>query len=319
MKILFASLLLILILAFQVCFGQELKEGEYWESVYGGKFDIWEYQYFSKDDVIKANKLFNTLKTITPQNEWEGQYYSETSLGESVMLWNENLGFVKYYFYHTLKVLYYGELQNKEDSIILSHETSPKFLNKKAKWSEIFVKVKLGEKHFLVPQTIIKGFCEFVAGRMPIHKQHQENIAYRFWEKIADSEKESVTLPTLPEKYKHFLVHPIKGKIKELGKRKIQRSKNWEGKIETDGVKYFVTLNVGKKDGVKKDIEFYIPKLKEFATVEKVFQKTVIATIFRRFDENNKEICEDMDHETNPCVQISVGLLAKTQNRFSYF
>lgn len=310
--------LILLIFACQISFGQEeLAEGEYWNAIGLEKQPIWEYKYFTKEDVITANKQLILLKKAALKNEWEGQYYSETGLGESVIFWNENIGFVKYNFYHTLKILYYGQIQHKEDSIILSHEISPKSLDKKVKWKETFVKVKLGKQHLLVPQSIIKDFCEFIVGRLPMLEV--ENIRFRYFYKASESENDSSGLAILPETYKHFLVYPIKGKIKEIGKRKIQRSKNWEGKIETDGVKYFVTLNVGKKDMVKKDTEFYIPELKEFATVEKVFQNTSTASIFRKFDEKNEEICEDMDYESTPFYRISVGMSAKTQNRFTYF
>lgn len=307
MKILLSSLLLFF--AFQVSFGQELKEGEYWNSISEGRGSIWEYKFFTKDEVIKANQKLLLLKKLSPKDEWEGVYESGVELGESLLYWNSYDGFVKYFYYHTLKTLDYGKVINKTDSVLFETEKTTPAIDFLKKTENPVIKVKIDKRHFLVPKRYLRLFCEYAVG---LRKFYWADIQSKYWSKISERFIDARGLPILPEKYKRLLVYPIEAKISKIGKKTIIKHKNDEGVLELYRTDYLFILNAGKNKGVKKEMEFYIPELKETASIKKVSQNTAIALISRDFDKNNIEVCQDKNYKETPCSQISVGMWAKT-------
>jgi hypothetical protein len=305
MKILLASLLLIL--AFQISFGQELKEGEYWDSWGEGRQWIWEYKNFTKDDVIKANRLFTSLKNSTPKNEWEGEYDGFAELGEDRLYWNSEIGFVRYHFYHTLRYLSYGEISIKDDSLTLIDKN---LLN--AKKNSVYVnkliKVKFDDRHYLVPKNFLKGFLEMVVG-----VQTSDEAIYFSWLKIADTEKEYFGIPQVPSEYRHLLRSPIETEIVKVGKRRVNQEKINDHISDLEEVIYPITLGAGQNKKIKAGMKFFSEDLQEWIEVRKVFAKTSFARIGRDFFGDNVENCFGAEGEQVPCKKPKVGMKVITK------
>lgn len=318
MKILLASILIIL--AFQISFGQDFQEDENWLGEMGYPMPylrhIFDYKVYSKEDIIKAKRKLSLIQKTDSNDEWEGYYQKWGELSQIGLIWQKESGFVQYEVYTCaieLRGLGYGEIAQNAESVILNYEKPIIYIYSKKNTSPTqinLVKVKIGEKHFLVPENRLKEFCEYVVG---LRKYYENDIQSGYWWKVVELEKDSKELPVLPEKYKHILKHPIEGKIIGVGKRVEQKYKNDNGIVQSNGVNYFVKLNIGKKENVKKDMEFYVPELKDTIMIEKVYSTSSTAILFREFDDNKKEICKDENYKEIPCSQISVGMSVTTK------
>ena len=180
------------------------------------------------------------------------------------------------------------------------------------------VKVKWGESHFLVPESYLDEFCESAAG-LDIKTLEGSIVFPNFYTKVEDSEKEVSGLPVLPESYKNFLRYPIETKIISLDKRFITSEKNqWNGETERKA-NYDFTITVGKNQGVKTGMSFYIPAIDEWFQITKVNAKTSVGSFVREADENEQDICYDKEDEKTACLEVSVGLEAKTKYTPFYY
>jgi hypothetical protein len=321
MKSLFATFLLFF--SFQFIFSQEFVEDENWIGDIEGYQSPFLRHYFNsytKEDVIKAKQKLLLIRQAKVNDEWEGHYQQYGELSQKGLIWNSNLGFIDYYIYTCaieLRGLGFGNVSNLADSVLLNYEKPIYFSTTqkaKAKTQKTLIKVKIGERHFLVPESKLKDFCEYVVGRKA--GQNEYDISVGYWWKVEDATKKAIGLPILPKKYAKFVVTPVDAKIIKIGKKTIQRSKNYEGKLENDGYNHFMTLNAGRNQNVRKDMKLYVPELNEIAYIEQVYDTTSIAVIFRRFSDDNKEECSDEYYKIHPCYEIKLGMSAKTQGSF---
>jgi hypothetical protein len=322
MKILFASLLLIL--AFQISFGQDYQiDEDNWlgEMGYYQEFlrHIYPNKFYTKEDVVKAKEKFSLIKSSNSDDEWEGYYQRHGELNQYGLIWNSASGFIRYNIYTCaieLRGIWFGNIVNTSDAVTLNYEKPIHYFYPKKKVfnQENLIKVKIGEKHFLVPKSDLKDFFEYAAGRTS--GQNSYEISSSYWWKFSDREKESSGLPILSEKYRNLVVLPVDAKITKIGKPTIYRTKNYEGKTEEVGFDHFITIDAGRSQNVKKGMELYIPELDETATVEKVFSTSSVASVFREFDDNKKEVCKGANFQEHPCSQISIGMSAKSISPF---
>jgi hypothetical protein len=304
MKILFASFLLIL--SFQVSFGQDFQEGDYWDSWGEGRQSIWEYKLFTKDDVIKANRLFVRLKELKSQVEWEGEYNGFAEIGESRLRWNSKIGFVQYSFYHTLKHLSYGKTieneafldlvpENVEDKKLTSAYSS-KLPSKR------LVKVKVGAKHFLVPNNFLREFLEICVG-----VQTNDEAIYFSWLKIDDLEKKSSIEINVSPQYQYLVPAPIQAKINSVGTRRINRT--------DEKISYFVGISEGKNKRIKVGMNLFIEDLGEWVEITKINKHFSVGKISRSFYNKIEECWDGPGGNGNrfPCRKINVGQTIRTR------
>ncbi len=316
MKSLFLAILL-LGLAFQNSFSQEIIEDENWIGEiegYSHPFLSQRFIKFTKEDVAKAKEKLNLIKSATNQDEWEGSFGKYGELSEIRLIWNSDVGFIDYYIYTCaieLRNLNYGKAINSSDFVSFVSEKpaiSPKSVVSSKGIN--FIKVKVGERRFLVPENELADFCEYAAGLSLDDYSSQSN----YWWKLSDSQKRIFGLPILPEKYKSFLRYPIKAQIIKIGKQENVQSKDAEGKLQTDAVNYFFTINVGKNQGVKKGMKFYIPEIKEWSEIVKVSLTSSIVYIQRPIGYGEKELCYDDKYDEHECSNLAVSMIAQTQN-----
>lgn len=311
MKIIFASFLLIL--GFQISFGQDFQEDENWlgEQGYPQSFLYHNFKTYSKADVIKAKQKLSLIKQSPTADEWEGYYQQYGELSQIGLIWNSNAGFIHYYIYTCsieLRGLGFGNVTNSADLLTLNYE---KRKNEKAKVAQTLVKVKIGERHYLVPEDKLKDFCQLAVGRLFGEKEYNASINY--WWKVSNENKNWEGLPILPDNYSKFVVKPVEAKIIKVGKATIENRKTDEDKIESGDVYHFITVDAGKNQNLKNGMNLYIPELDETAIVEKVFLKSSVAIIYRDFYKTRTERCWDENHKIKPCPKINAGMYAKTK------
>jgi hypothetical protein len=318
MKTLFFAVLL-LSLAFQNCFSQEFEETENWIGEIEGYSHPFLYQrlvYFTKEDVIKAKEKLNRIKSAISQEEWEGVFGRDGELSEIRLIWNSEVGFIDYYIYTCLielQRLNYGKALNSSDSVVFISEKPLTQTTSETSLAGIkLIKVKVGERRFLVPGNKLADFCEYAVGLSLDNYSASPN----FWWKLSDYKKSSFGLPILPEKYKNFLRYPIKAQVTKIGRQEVIGSKNAEGKLEKNAVNYHFTINAGKNNGVKKGMKFYIPEIKEWSEVAGVSLTSSRVYIQRFIGYGEKEVCMNEASEEHECANLALGMTAQTQNNY---
>jgi len=320
----FTTIFIILAVS-SVCFAQDFGDDENWLSEIGGDYMGYEritywLVSFTKEDAADARQKLKTIRAFAPKDEWEGIYYENTGVGDRKMIWNAAGGFLEFYYYHDLKYLDYGKVADSAGVVELNSEKTfsmnPR-LKKKTKAESKFVKVKLGEKHYLVSENHLRNFCILAVGR-------NTEISFNeyYWSKEEDVKKKVFGLPILPKKYAYLIRQPIQAKIIRAVNRKIVQQKLDDGTVNYEEIYYNVTLNAGKNKNVKSGMSFFVEDLGEWVQIEKVLPNSSIGFIKRSFDENKKEECRDSEGGSGdiiPCKKISVGLEVKTKASENYF
>jgi hypothetical protein len=304
------------------CFGQEYAEDENWIREIGGAYSYgypsisYQYNNFTKEDVTRAKQKLKFIKQFVSKNEWEGIYYSATVIGDSKLVWNSEGGFLNFYFYHELRGLDYGKINESLSFIELTSE-KPLISNSEkkraAKLEKKLIKVKFGERRFLVPESRLKDFCMRVAG---LSTDLQD--FYYYWSKEEDIKKKDFGLAILPEKYSHLLRYPIETEIIHIGSRKNNDDKLDDETVDFDEINYPITINAGKNKNVKRGMNFFVADLGEWIEIKKVLSNSSIGFVKRRLDENKQEQCFNLergDGQVIPCKLIRVGMIAKTKGK----
>lgn len=292
--------LLIILFVIQAAFSQEFAEGKYWDSYIYGKTWIEENKNFTKEDVIKGGRKLSDIKQSTFEDEWDGVYLSNNDwLGEEFLSLNQENGFVEYYFYHTLKRLDFGYIKKNQDSLILTSEKSSFEKNKSKTWE--LVKVKYGDRHYLITENNLKYFLEDIVGVFPANAQPYH---YSIWLKKDDEEKKVFGVPQIPKKYKHLFRSPLETKITKVGKKIYQ---------DTD-IYYFLTLGAGINKKLKVGMNFFVEDLGEWIEITKVSQNTSIGKIRRSFYDKTEECLDERGGSGSPipCKKLKRGMIVKT-------
>lgn len=302
-----------------VCYGQQYTEDENWLKGFDTEADkyptlVYWYNEFSSDDLSRAKHRLKTVRLFTPQNEWEGIYSGQwAAVGDEKLIWNERGGFFHFYYYHRLKYMNHGTVENTPDAIKFISE-KPSNDKKEQSAAEIYIKVKFGERIYLVPEKSLRLFCETAVG------VNTENDVDH-WEKEGNLEKKIFGLPIVPEKYKHLIRLPIDTEILRVGERKIIPNEQSTEEYNFDDIHYLVTLGAGKNKGLKVGMNFYVEDLGEWIEITKVFQKTSGGFIRRDFDENKTERCRDSEGgsgQDTPCYTIKAGMKVKTKTHDNF-
>lgn len=308
--------ILFLAITFQISFSQDLDVNGNWFKEIKGVDDFltsYDFKKYTKTDVINAKERFLLITRFLPDNEWEGIYTSNTEIGNNELHWNAEDGFVYYSVYHTLGSLDYGKTQNKSDSVKLISEKSS-VIGRKSLFSNNLIKVKIRERHYLVPENRLKDFAERAVG---LNTNLSDFIGY-YWFKLNESGLEISGLPVFPPKYKNYLRFSINIKITHIGNRQIYQEKLDDGTINREEIHRFVTLSAGKNKNIKKGMNFFVEDLCEWVEITKVFPKTSTGKIVRLLDENS-ENCFDSaggGGQIIPCKEIKTGMKVKTKAHY---
>lgn len=308
---------LILISLTGITYSQKITESENWlkgfntEADYLPTLAYWSNK-FTRSDIDNGKKRLELVRQFSPTNEWEGLYYSNTGLGDSKLLWNAEGGYFQFFFYHELKNLNYGRINDATDFFEMISDNPP-FVhkNKKQTAADRIIKIKVGDSHFLVPENRLQEFCESAAGL------NDNADFFYYWTKEDDMSKDASELPILSANYAHFLRYPIEVRIVHIGKRKIIPSEFSTKEFNHDDIHYPIILSAGKDEKIKVGMNFFVEDLKEWIQITTVTQKNSVGFIKRDFDENNQEKCWDGRGgfgQIIPCEGIKTGMKARTRS-----
>ena len=313
MLIKFPIITVLWIIGANLAFGQVIDNESNWFKLvkgvddYNSRFDFTRY---SKEDILTAAPIFKQIEMTKPTNEWEGVYSTGAAIGQAELRWRSRNGYVFHFVYHTLSNLDYGAVI--EDSI--SVKLNSRRVRKKKRvplLEDRLMKVQVGKKHYLVPESSLKDFAERAVGR-----EVTSDEEWSYWWRVDETELKSEELPTFPKQYSHLVVAPIKTKILFIGRRKIVPSEATTREVNYDDIFISVTLAGGSANGLRRGMDFFIPHLGEWVEVTKVGKTRSVGRIRRDFSLERQEQCWDSEEGMGnpfPCKKLIKGLGAVTR------
>jgi hypothetical protein len=219
-----------------------------------GKYEAWylNYKRYSKADVLAAQEKWRLLEADDDAGEWAGYYsplcdFCEVSLDK--LRWSPKSGFLEIYVYTCvpeLRALNFGSAVESPTAVHLIPQY-PAATGRSVQPAKQYLKVKWGERHYLIAENEVAEFCEQIAG-VGVRAENQPLVAGDFYLKDADWEKPVTGLPTLPKGYRHLLKKPIDAKIIAIGKSYVEY--NYEDGCGKRTVAPF-TIDAGSANGVK--------------------------------------------------------------------
>ena len=240
-------IILLFIAFFQICFGQEVDfEGNWFREIrgYDDYLSSYDFKFYTKEDVVKAKGRFNLIKQTPFENEWEGIYSHGAMTRMAQLHWSSAGGFAYFDVYHTLRRLDFGNAIDQADSVNLMSEKSAS--SRKSMFSTNLIKVKFGDRHFLIPENRLADFAERTVGLSTVLEDYEYYL-----EKLDEAENKVFGLPILPKKYEKFLRFPIDTKIIAIGKREIYQVKFDDGRLNYEEIYRFVIFGAGKNKNIK--------------------------------------------------------------------
>jgi hypothetical protein len=309
----FFSLALVLLFTFQNSLSQKIDVSGNWYKEIKGIDDVYtryDFKKYTISDVAEAKKRFQLITRSLANDEWEGVYTGSMELGSDELHWNTN-GFVFFAVYHTLSALDFGDSKINPDSVeLISRKSSFKRI------SDNLIKVRIGKKHYLVPENRLQDFAERAVGL----STDISDFTY-YWSKLNEVDIEDVGSPVLPPKYKNYLRFPINTTITQVGKRQIHQNKFDDGTINYEEIYRFVILGAGNNKGIKRGMNFFVEDLGEWIEITKVLSSSSLGKIRRSFYEKEETCLDDVggSGQTIPCKEIKTGMKAKTKISPNYF
>ena len=203
------------------------------------------------EKIVKAQRqaILEEIKTLE-NHDWAGSYYQGDGLGSNITLeLAPKSGFT--YEWHGCVGLYdrnYGKLKWKGEQLQLQ------FVQKNEDQgyfgiAQNLIPISWGARQYLVSPEEMMAFINTVnQGREPRMRPHG-----RFLLRRGDELKRVAGLPTLPKKYRRYLLaRPIHAKIISVG----QPTSHSVG-FGLMGKKVKVTIDAGAKQGVWEEMEFF--------------------------------------------------------------
>lgn len=306
--------LCLVIVSLQVMSFAQLNEQGYWKSDLYYEDSFVNYKYYSE---IYFKNALEKLKKAKLENqesidEWTGDYLTDDiNLSASALRWSPKEGFVYVGFYTCipeLRFLNYGSVKVSEKSILMNSEIGKNFY-----WGNKFLRVKWGERHYLISEGQIADFYNLVAGYG--WKENGESSEH-FLLKKGDKDKRVTGMPVFPRGYEKFVRKPIEGKITEIIRREVNSKKYDNGNISYKS-RTFVEINVGKIQGLRRDLYLYLIDSEDDEVIEikRIGRNSSIGVIERTLDDNKRETYTDYKiNQVKDYPIITVGLKFSTRN-----
>jgi hypothetical protein len=230
-------------------------------------------------------------------------------VGDTELRWRASQGYVFHYVYHTLSDLRYGPIAG--DPMFVRLESRRNQKEKSPLFGDRLVKVKIGKKHYLVPESRLKDFAERAVGRETSH-----HTSWSYWWKVDEDDLEGDGLPVYPAQYAHLILLPIETRILQIGRRTVVPSGSTTETVNYDDIYISVTLADGSNKELKRGMDLFVPELGEWIEVMKVSRRSSVGRIRRDFSLEANEQCWDSEKGTGmptACKKLVAGLLAVTR------
>lgn len=207
-----------------------------------------------------------------------------------------------------LRGLNYGAVTATPDYVLLTSQSSK--LNGQA---IKYLRVKWGERHYLVPESEVAQFYKFVAG---YGWKKDEYIVFDFLLQNDDAEKPIIGMPVFPRGYERFVKNPIEAAVTKVLRREIKTQQSYDGSPIYES-HTFVSLNVGSANGVKRGTTLNVLDSEDYEKVEivQVGRHSSTAILVRSLDENKQETFKN--YQTNEIKQypkVNVGWKLSTRS-----
>ena len=202
-------------------------------------------EYISEEVAASFQKKQVQIKSeleLSQLNEWSGYYIGhDDQLTASLLSWSATSGFAiwREKCDPSDTRVNYGTLDFNGKSLIFLPERIEKSQNTYTFSSWVFVPVKWGEQHWLIPSDKLILFAYAV-------NSGSNTEIDRFFVKVSDSMKERKGSPLLPKEYSSYLrVKSKRTQVLEVG----GSEPNWYPKL---------TINVGSSHGVVEGMNFWL-------------------------------------------------------------
>jgi len=208
----------------------QLDEDGRWENDFYAPA-LLNYRSYSESDFANAAAKLKDIKSENSNSvdEWAGDYSAQSGEVNVIALrFSPQAGFVYANFYTCLpelRGLNYGTVSQTPDSILLTSQTS-----QRNGQTTKYLRVKWGERHYLVPENEVAQFYKFVAG---FGWKEDEYVFFDFLLKNDDAEKPIVGMPVVPRGYERFAKKPIEATITEVLRREIESEQVYGDTIVT--------------------------------------------------------------------------------------
>jgi hypothetical protein len=295
MRVLFLTIFFLSFVFFVSANAQEIEEFRYWSNGVEGIPKTWVFASFSQNEITKIKRRWDEIgeSLKTTSNPFAGTYFQSGNRGY-YLRWSPEKGFVyvRYYEYFVRGVSY-GKVSvtNSEVTFIPEHESQNEDTERKLITPTIWIPA-YNEKQFLVQKESIQSFGDFYGGFgvfngfpskwvcecSPYAKKIDKKIDYT-----------KIKSFIVPEKYLKFIKQPITAKIISVGASRISNHKLKYPDSDSRASITPVTINIGRRSGIKKGLLFNVIEEDEFLEITKVGKKTSKAIIVRQIDENGKE------------------------------
>jgi len=275
------------------------------------------YDRYSKADLSRLNARFDALKESKFSNEWEGNYFFtayEHSYYPRLRL-DLNIGYAR-----TVVVAALRDLEDFEFGRVMDEGEAILFIPDFQSWnrgrvkSSRYVKVRWDEAHFLVEESSLLAFAQKAAGLLNGEEYKNDHKWTGFWHK--DSLQRLNGLPVFPAKFRHLERAPIIASLISVGDRVIRKDFDLNKVTYNENVAvYAVTINAGADRGVRREMRFLVPEIRELLHLTKVGKKTADGLIVRDLTENLEDRCFDFDHDnliTCPNIRNAMKITTRT-------
>lgn len=201
-----------------------------------------------KSKFESRQKLITQELESLQNNEWAGEYWAQLGLTDgAVFYWSSVSGFAVRSgndFHRGIERVNYGNLNFNGNLLTLS----PEYIEKNKhnySISTAFIPVKWGQQHWLISSDKLIQFI------YAVNSGDYDEIS-SYFVKDEDIKKPNKGLPDIPKEYRKYLnKKPIKAKVINV---KINNAKYSD---------YTFMLNVGKAEGVIKEMKFYLVNVKD--------------------------------------------------------
>jgi hypothetical protein len=185
-------------------------------------------------------------------HDWAGDYFLGDGLGNISLLLAPESGYALVKSGDLgLWVYYYGAVSETNGRIRLAVNNKRIFGNGMKMYegiAEEFIVIPWGSRKYLVPADNMIGLCNAVNEGV----EPRKSVFGRFLLRRGDEKMQVHGFPNIPQEFRGYLLEkPIEGEIVAVGAPET-RSK------ECEPLKFIVTLNVGKEQGLLPGMELYL-------------------------------------------------------------
>lgn len=284
------------------------------------KSDNYEMSWYiplSDEDKSQMKKIWKEIgeDLETDKNPLTGTFGERGYQGGYFLRWSVNKGFIliPYYDQNMISDFSYGKVEvTKDNEIILSPEkdlslNSIIFRSTPRTW----IPMKYGE--YLVRKEEVNSFGDYFGGFGEFNGFPRKQLCdgcSTFAERMDEKRKDLNVSFFAPKQYINFIKQPINGEIISIGKR--WKTKSYESsccRFETESSALSVSVNVGKKHGVTKNLLFLLiesgDNFSQILKITKVSKNTSEGIIYRTLDENGNETYDGKyDNESDSSPKI---------------